>query len=67
MVAEEIARRFQFSVRQSKFARRNGLSAKLNDDVKHAIKLLELDDETLKIIYMESYEVLGKGLKLAVP
>ena len=67
LVAEEIARRFQFSVRQSKFARRDGLSAKLNDDVKHAIKLLELDDETLKIIYMESYEVLGKGLKLAVP
>ena len=67
LVAEEIARRFKFGVRQSKFARREGLSTKLNDDIKHAVKLLELDDETLKIIYMESYEVLGKGLKLAVP
>lgn len=67
LVAEEIARRFKFGVRQSKFARREGLSAKLNDDIKHAVSVLGLDDETLKVIYMESYEVIGKGLKVAVP
>ena len=67
MVAEEIARRFQYTIHQSKFARKEDLNFKIKDNVRHAIEILELDDETLKTIYLDSYGILGKGLRLQVP
>lgn len=66
LVAEEIARRFQFALHQSKFARKEDLNTKIKDDVRHAINILELDDEMLKTIYLDSYGILGKGLRLQV-
>ena len=66
LVAEEIARRFKFNIYQSKFARKEQLGKKMNDNTTHAIEVLELDEEMLQNIYRDSHFVLSQGLRLHI-
>jgi HD-like signal output (HDOD) protein len=65
LVAEEIAKRFKFEVRPPRKPKVDALPM-MRDNVAKAVRLLEINEEMMRKIYMDSHFVLGHGLKLNI-